>query len=46
MKKAVHRSISAGLLNCEAAGFSKYWSELFESLSECFAVDHGAGEGM
>jgi hypothetical protein len=46
MTMAVRRSMSAGLLSSESAGFSKYESELFEGLSVCSAVDYGAGEGM
>ncbi len=44
MTMAVRRSMSAGLLNSESAGFSKYESELFEGPSVCSAVDYGAGD--
>jgi hypothetical protein len=45
MTIAVRRSMSAGFLNSESAGFSKYESELFEGPSLCSSVDYGAGEG-
>ena len=45
MTKAALRLLSVGLVNSESAGFSKYGSELFESLSEFSTVDHRAGEG-
>ncbi len=46
MTIAVRRSMSAGLLHSESAGFSKYESELFEGPSVCSAVEYRAGEGM